>query len=399
MKVQALTVLFPNVPHCKMIGELTYKVVAHDYIRKDGYQALYLLCIQARKKRKIPLNILVPAAAWQADLQLVKGNTREAKDLNLIINQRRALANEIMVRYRLMGKRLSMDAFVDKFLNPSTELDFLSYMDQAIDQRKEALTPGSYRHHKATVNKLRKFRPQLPFSDINLKLLAELRSWMVRERKNNPNTIHSTLKLIKTYLNYARQMDDMQFDFNPKQIKIPNFSSQRSYLSTDELAKLERYYAAEFCPDVYKGTLQAFLFACYTGLRYSDLASITRQNIVDNRLVFVPFKTRGTGKFVALKLTGKAQQFINTSGDLFTKVPCNQVGNRNLKEIAKACGITKPVSWHVARHTFATLFLTLGGSIEVLQELMGHAKISETLVYGKIVSARKDEQMDLFDKL
>jgi len=391
--------LLPNTPQRKMIGECTYKVVTTDYTRANGNKKLYLQCFQKGKKKMVPLHIEVPQKLWDPVEQKVKGNAPEVKDLNLIINQKKGLANDILVRYRLMGKPLTLEAFVEKYTNPVPEIDFIAYMDRAIDQRKGVLTLGSYKHHKATVNKLREFRQQILFTDINLKLIQEFKLHMKNVRKNSPNTIHSTMKLMKTYLNYAMNMDNIMLDFDPKNIKVPTFSTQRCYLTLEELTKLERYYHNEFCPVMYRDTLQVFLFSCFTGLRFSDLATITRDNIHAERLMFVPQKTRGSGKVVTLKLTQKALQYVEPHGPLFRNLYCNQVGNRNLKDIAKACGINKPVSWHVARHTFATTFLTLGGHVEVLQKLLGHAKITETMIYGQIVDARKDEQMDLFDRL
>ena len=222
---------------------------------------------------------------------------------------------------------------------------------------------------------------------------------MVKERKNSPNTIYSMLKRFKTYLKHAKEIGKLNFEFDPSDIKLPPMVGNRAYLTLEEVAKLERYYNSEFCPEMHRQALQVFLFACFTGLRYSDLATITRDNIVGGNLVFVPRKTRTKNKIVSLKLNNKARLYMHEDGELFAKVYTNQAGNKYLKEAARACGIKKKVSWHIARHTFATAFLTLGGDITVLQTFLGHSKITDTQIYGKIIDLRKDEQMGLFDKL
>jgi len=398
-KAQAFLPLFPNVLQGKMIGELSVKIISKGYTQKDGTQRLYVLCIQNRRKVYLPMNVSVPAAAWDAQGQSVRGNTRIVADLNLIINQHKAHINDILVRARLTGKVLTLEEFVKRFTNPAPQLDFLAYMDQAIEERKHLISDETYRNHKTGVSKLRQFKAVIPFSDIDARLIQDLRTWMVKVRGNGPNTIYSMLKRVKTYLRYAKEIDGFQFDFDPKSIKLPTMVSTRTYLTLDDVAKLERYYASEFCPEVHRNTLQVFLFACFTGLRYSDLALINRDNIVGDNLVFVPQKTKGRGKMLSLKLNNKARQFINDDGELFTKVYTNQAGNRFLKEVARSCGIKKQISWHIARHTFATAFLTLGGDITVLQTFLGHSKITDTQIYGKIVDKRKDEQMALFDKL
>jgi site-specific recombinase XerD len=292
-----------------------------------------------------------------------------------------------------------MDDFVKRFTNPAPMIDFLAYMEQAIEERRFLLSEETYKNHKVGVSKLRQFRPQIYFADIDLKLIQDLKSWMIKERKNSPNTILSMLKRFKTYLKHAKEMGQLVFEFDPALIKLPPMSSNRAYLSLDEVAKLERYYASEFCPEMHRQALQVFLFSCFTGLRYSDLATVTRANIVGNNLVFVPRKTRTKNKIVSLMLNKKALQYMQEDGDLFAKVYTNQAGNKYLKEAARACGIKKNVSWHIARHTFATAFLTLGGDITVLQSVLGHSKITDTQIYGKIIDLKKDEQMGLFDKL
>jgi site-specific recombinase XerD len=391
--------MFPNVPKAKMISELTVKIISQGYTRADGTTQLYMQCIQNRLKCRIALGVYVPASLWDAKGQVVRGNTRALTDLNLIINQHKGLANDILVRARLSGRPITLEEFEKRFKNPAPLIDFLAYMDQAIEERRHLISDETYRNHKTGVSKLRQFRPQILFSDIDLKLIQDLKAWMVKTRGNSPNTIYSTLKRVKTYLKHAREIGQLNFAFDPAQIKLPPMAGNRSYLSLEEVAKLERYYGSEFCPEMHRQALQMFLFSCYTGLRYTDLATITRENVIEGKLVFVPHKTRLRNKLISLKLNKKALQFMNETGQLFDKVYTNQAGNRYLKEAARACGIKKQVSWHIARHTFATAFLTLGGDITVLQTFLGHAKITDTQIYGKIIDLKKDEQMGLFDKL
>lgn len=391
--------MFPNVPKQHMVSELSIKIISQGYKRADGMTRLYLQCIQNRKKERLSIGVVVPFDLWDPQTQLVRGQGREIADMNLIINQQKALANDILVRTRLSGRPITLDEFVKRFTNPAPMLDFLAYMEQAIEERKHLLSEETYKNHKMGVSKLRQFRPQIFFADIDLKLIQDLKAWMVKERKNSPNTIYSMLKRLKTYLKHAKEIGKLNFEFDPSDIKLPPMVGNRAYLTLEEVAKLERYYNSEFCPEMHRQALQVFLFACYTGLRYSDLATITRDNIVGGNLVFVPRKTRTKNKIISLKLNKKALQYLQEDGELFAKVYTNQAGNKYLKEAARACGIKKKVSWHIARHTFATAFLTLGGDITVLQTFLGHSKITDTQIYGKIIDLRKDEQMGLFDKL
>jgi site-specific recombinase XerD len=135
-------------------------------------------------------------------------------------------------------------------------------------------------------------------------------------------------------------------------------------------------------------------------LRISDLKSITDENIIGDTLVFNPVKGRRFDKFQKIPLTEKAKQFIQKemSGKVFARY-VDQSSNRILKKIQDTCSIPFRLTNHIGRHSFATLFLELGGSVEVLQKLMGHTKIATTMKYVHINEKRKEDQMSNFDKL
>jgi len=189
---------------------------------------------------------------------------------------------------------------------------------------------------------------------------------------------------------------------NPfKYITIKKVDGKRDFLTIEELNKLtEIYFSGKIVNAKEKEILQYFLFSCYTGLRYSDLKSLKMSSIMGNTLQINMHKT---GYLVNIPLTQKATQLIptdfrNNSSSVF-RVYCNKVTNRILKAIGQQHGIQKKVTCHVARHTFATVSITLGIPIEVVSKLLGHTNLKTTQVYAKIVDRVKEREMEKWNKL
>jgi site-specific recombinase XerD len=191
--------------------------------------------------------------------------------------------------------------------------------------------------------------------------------------------------------NNSNQNDNVN---NFSEIKNITFKGNRTFLDAQELNRLMEYYNSSYIPAIYKNMLGRFLFSCFTGLRFSDVYKLTKENFVADTVVFSAEKT---GKFQRIQLNKTAASFIND--DFFKINSTNEYTNRTLKEIAKICGITKKITYHVSRHTFATNFLICGGRVEHLQKLLAHSKIEETMIYVHIVEQITDTQILNMDSI
>jgi site-specific recombinase XerD len=212
--------------------------------------------------------------------------------------------------------------------------------------------------------------------------------------KNTDATIGSLVKSFKKYLHIANKrgiVTPLMFD----DIHNKTFVGSRTFLDAAELDRLNKYFNSEFLNDTHKNVLSRFLFSCFTGLRISDIQKITRENIIGDVLVFSAEKTN---KLQRIQLNKTALSFLNKKS-LFSGTYTPEYINRELKEIAKIVGIRKKVTFHVARHTFATNFLIYGGRVEVLQKLLGHSKITETMIYVHIVESISDDQIHQMDEM
>lgn len=170
--------------------------------------------------------------------------------------------------------------------------------------------------------------------------------------------------------------------------------SQRAYLDISEVKQLIETECSH--PEI----KSAFLFACFTGLRLSDIMGLTWDNVINHDgQLFLSIKMQKTRELLTMKLNKQAQKWMpqQTNKDVFA-LPNNGVTiNRVLKKWAEQAGIKKDICFHVSRHTFATMELTLGADLYVVSKLLGHTNVGTTQIYADIVNKRREEAVELID--
>lgn len=190
----------------------------------------------------------------------------------------------------------------------------------------------------------------------------------------------------------------IESDYKPKPPE-----SQRVYLSIDEVRQL----IETDCPkQIYK---QAFLFSCFCGLRFSDVArlkwgNLTKQETKDGEQTFAEIRQKKTDDPIYLPLSENALRWLPKRSNAGNDEPIfggisNEYGNVLVKRWAAKAGITKHISFHVARHTFATMLLTKGADLYTTSKLLGHKDISTTQIYAKIVDQKKTEAVNLLNDI
>lgn len=175
---------------------------------------------------------------------------------------------------------------------------------------------------------------------------------------------------------------------------IKSSGTSRPYLTIEEVKKLIK----TGCNN--EQVKRAFLFGCFSGLRISDIRNLTWDNIsVENgayRLSIVMQKTQDP---LTMRLNKQAVKWMpEHNGNFVFDLPVNAATiNDCLKSWAKKAGISKDISFHVSRHTFATMELTLGADLYVVSKLLGHKDLSVTQVYAEIISKKREEAVELID--
>jgi integrase len=305
------------------------------------------------------------------------------------------------VKQRLGDIDVSPSTFKDMVLMESITADFLGYMIYRVDLRKNELAYNTFRHHKATQGLLVQCFGNLPFSEINDESVFKFRRFMER-RGSQETTISDKIKHIKIYFHLAKK-EGLKFKMpSAKALKVVQPPSRVQALSREELKKAIELYKKQYLDDGLQQVLRLFLFSCFSGIRYGDIASLTHENFVDKTLIITPQKTKRLGKLLKIPLPSIALALIDKEDEQpLGKVISNQKINANLKKIKAYLGMPKggKLHYHMSRHTFATQFLELGGNIEVLQTLLGHSSLKQTMIYAHVADKRRESQMDNFNNL
>ena len=169
---------------------------------------------------------------------------------------------------------------------------------------------------------------------------------------------------------------------------------ERVYLTLEEVRRM----AAGECP--YPVLRRAFLFSCLTGLRKSDIMKMRWSEVRrEGDFTRIVFRQKKTGGQEYLDISKEAVEYLGERGEedelVFKGFSYTSYTSVALRAWALNCGITKPLTFHSGRHTFATLMLTLGADIYTVSKLLGHREIATTQIYAKVTDARKRAAVDL----
>ncbi len=214
------------------------------------------------------------------------------------------------------------------------------------------------------------------------------------------NGVMKHLECFKKMINLAIKLEWLvKNPFCQFQLKFDKYD--RQYLSKRELELIENTY---FNSERLERVKDIFIFSCYTGLSYIHVKQLTIHQIVkgiDNNY-WIYTKREKTNEVVKIPLLPKALAVINKykviskriGSEMLLPLYSNQKTNSYLKEIAKACDIRKNITFHVARHTFATtVLLSNGVPIETVSKLLGHTKLSTTQIYARVLEHKISEDI------
>ena len=283
----------------------------------------------------------------------------------------------------------------------------LDWMQAYKESQEKKGVRGSGKLISNTMNVLRAFNAKATMRDINrdfcLAFINFLRNIYVSPsgKKLSQFTCVSYFGCFRGALNAAVREEIIAE--NPvnrlntdEKIKMPE--SKREFLTIDEVKILID------TPCRREDVKGAFLFSCYCGLRISDVLVLKWKNVDSSaeqwRINIIMQKTRQP---LYLPLSMNARKWMperNGAGDedlVFPTLPCEDTCNMQLKPWVKAAGITKHVTYHVSRHTFATMLLTLGADLYTVCKLLGHSDVKTTQIYAKIINKKKEDAISLID--
>ena len=379
----------------KIYVSMKEKFMLREYDIQNGLAPMYLnITAVNQKKQRIALDIYVNRKEWNPKTQMLLPVSKENQDINLILDNIKSKLTAIKTSYRLADRTLSTEALKNEFLNGMPRIRFTAFYKMMLEEEKVLMQPGSYKRYKAVLEKVKEFDNDVTFVDINQNWLDRYAKYF-RNKGNASTTIAGNLAALKKFLNIAEK-HGIKLSLNIDEIKVGSTKGNRTSLSVHELKRCFGYYYSEYIPESHRLILGYFLFSTMTGLRISDVQNLTRKNFMDNYVSFVAKKTKLDQ---SIAMNKKAREIINHEPLLFEKKFADQHINDELKKIMTLLKIHKNVTFHVARHTFATSFLRAGGKVEKLQRLLGHTDIKQTMIYAHIVQSDANSEIFLLDNL
>lgn len=310
---------------------------------------------------------------------------------------------EVVTASKIKNSMLSLD---------EKSLTLISLCDLYIaDYEKLVLSQDygqeSYFRYKVCRKRLQEFLQDIykmrdiPLRDIDKRFLDKLYLWLRSERKLNNNTAVKFMHRFSSIYKKARDNGWVVGDpFKLQNLHLDKVD--RGYLTTDEIARIQ---TKEFESQRLERVRDIFLFSCYTGLAYIDVYNLSEEHLKEwaDGSMWICFKRQKTKVPFNVRLLDIPLQILKKYESLRTgrkllPVPTNQKCNEYLKEIAEVCDIHKDITFHVARHTFATtITLENGVPIETVSKMLGHTNVRTTQIYARITDQKICSDMAILE--
>ena len=356
---------------------------------KDGLNPLELVITIEGKRKTISLGRRISAKAFNPKMQQVRKDAEANKFIETIRNRFHSIETEMMQR----NMSITPESIVQVFRNgfPDENISLLTVFNkhnvESSDKVKQGLiVQATYKKYEVTQRYLVSFlRCKLQKSDIPIAKVTPsfvenfyvyLNSYM------DINTTIHKMKVLKKVLRYAQ--DEGYIKAMPFKLKMTQKNLEYDPLTVEELRIIKE---KDFGVERLNQVRDVFIFACYSGLSFSDLKSLSKEDMrIDEDekawIIKARHKTRVISQIPLMPIT----QEIWEKYDYKLPVLSNQKYNGYLKEIADICKINKKLHSHLARHTFATILLNNGIDIVSVSKILGHSnsRITEK-VYAKMM--------------
>ena len=286
--------------------------------------------------------------------------------------------------------------------NERSKCDFIKYFEDLRDKRHQNSSKSIRVNWDREVKLMKMFTEGKPmiFSTIDMNLLEDYKNFLINAPQGGSkkgtitrNTASTYFSIFKAGLHQAFIDGYLTVDIAAKAKNIAYSDKQREYLTIDELNTL----AATPCDrPIMK---RASLFSALTGMRHSDIQKLKWKEIIKDgehyRILFTQQKTKGVQY---MPISDQAYQLCGERGEpdrlVFEGLQDPSWINKPLERWIKAAGITKHITFHCFRHTYATLQLTNGTDIYTVSKMLGHTKVTTTQIYAKIVDEKKEQAAD-----
>lgn len=377
---------------------------------KQGKVPIYMRITYDGKRAEVSAMRKIEISKWNSKVNIVKGYSAESKLLNRHFDIMRNRVHEIHQKLLQEQQDITATLIKDIYLGHTDDNKSILEMFEEHNNRMSKLVGKDYsfrtlQRYRTTQKHLLAFigssyrRKDYPVKNIDTQFINAFIYYLKTELNHTHNSALKYLSYLKKIVRMAFANGWMEKDpFYNFKLKIE--SIDREFLTKEEIIKIKE---KEFSTPRIENVRDVFLFSCNTGLAYSDVEKLTADNIVKgiDGSLWIKIKRTKTKSLSSIPLLPIAQKLIekykdveNPKGTLFP-VYSNQRMNSYLKEIAERCEIKKNLTFHMARHTFATtVTLTNGVPIESVSKMLGHRSLKTTQHYAKILDEKLSEDMN-----
>lgn len=384
--------------------------IKKDKTDKDGLVPIYYRITVNGEKAEGSINRKILPLKWNGTGH-AKGTTEDARSINAQIDSVRTRIydvkrdmldrNEFVTAKSIKNRLIGIDG------KHKTILETFKYHNKEMKELEgKDFAPATVKRYDTTYNHISEFiEHEYGTNDMYLKqmdysFITNLEKYFKVVKNCNHNSTLKYIKNFKKVINLAIANDWLDKDPFLK-YKVTFKETNREFLSQEELIEIETKEITIPRLDIVR---DVFVFSCYTGLAYVDVAKLTPDHIttgIDGEKWIYTYREKTDGKS-NIPLLPKALEIIEKYKDhpesvvkgKLLPISSNQKTNAYLKEIATICGIRRTtLSFHIARHTFATLLLTMGVSIETISSILGHKSIKTTQIYAKVIEKKVSEEM------
>ena len=381
---------------------------------KNNCSIIYARITLNGKNVNISLKQKVNLDSWEPKRQKLKGNGKTSRAVNYYLDEVKAT---IVQSYRDLvneSKAVTPQLIKARYLGEDTRnhtlKNIFSYHN---DKLGVNLAPKTLCHYRTSQKYLLKFleveyrKADIFLCDLDYSFVLGFESFLRSYKPEHyqgqiaNNAVMKHIQRLRRMITLAYHMEWLERDpfikFKPKLEK-----REREFLTEMELSKIEEYSPTNDRMAIVK---DLFIFSCYTGICYGDMMDLTKNNIVtdDDKNLWIIANRNKTGTSFKVPILAKAEELIQKYKEhprtLFNckllPTISNQKLNSYLKEMADFCDLKKNLTFHMARHTFATIVtLTNGVPIETVSKLLGHTKLATTQIYAKVIEKKIIEDMN-----
>ena len=383
----------------------------HKISKKTGEVPISARITVDGKRAEISTGKKVLAERWSVSSGKVKGNGEEARIINNHLMKMKLkldkIYDQLIEKEQYISSSVIKSIFQGKETKQHLLLKLFNYHNNQVkEQIGNGYTKGTllrfqtaYKHTSEFI-KYRYSKEDINFSELKYEFITEFEFYLKSKKGISHNTVIRYLKIFKKIVLIALKNEWINRDPFSRYVMTMK-EVKKGYLSKDELSEL---YHKEFEIERLDQVRDIFLFCCYTGLSYADIKKLTPAHISKGmdgeNWIFVERTKTGSSSNVPLlpvasEILMKYQDHPETvSSGFLLPVISSQKMNAYLKEIAIICDINKHITFHMARHTFATtVTLSNGVAIETVGNMLGHKNLKTTQVYAKVVQEKVSEDM------